>query len=309
MSMTLSDPMTLATGASALATAGAVVFAVRAWMRGRQADAEQAELDAARAASDAQEAAREAAVARYGALAELMRPRTLAELSELKRRLARAGLRSEQAVELYSVARGISVLVGFVATAGLMLFSALSDLDLLLASLSLLCGYYLPEWWLKSRTTVRQEAIAEALPATLDLLVTCMEAGLGLEQALARVAREIAHSELEMAEELSIVVAEIRAGLAVPEVFRKLADRVTSDDMRNMCNVIGQASQLGASLGRSMREYAASARRRRSLGLEEVAGKVTAKLTLPLTLCLMPAALLVILGPAVVMIFDSLKGG
>ena len=307
--MAVEKTMQLAALASGLATAGAVVFAVRSLMRARALEADQAALDAEREASSAQEAARSAAVARYGAIAELMRPKTLADLSELKRRLARGGLRSDHAVELYSVARGVSVVVGFGITAAVMALSSLSDVDLLIAAVSLLFGYYVPEWWLGSRTRARQDAISGALPATLDLLVTCMEAGLGLEQALARVAREVAHSEPEMADELSVVVAEIRAGLAVPEVFRKLADRVTSDDMRNMCNVIGQASQLGASLGRSMREYAASARRRRSLGLEEAAGKVTAALTLPLTLCLMPAALLVILGPAVLIIFDSHKGG
>ena len=111
--MALENPMQLAAVASGLATAGAVIFAVRAFFRAKALDAEQAELDAEREVSSAQEAARAAAVARYGAIAELMRPKTLADLSELKRRLARGGLRSDHAVELYSVARGVSVVVGF----------------------------------------------------------------------------------------------------------------------------------------------------------------------------------------------------
>jgi len=135
-----------------------------------------------------------------------------------------------------------------------------------------------------------------------------MEAGLGLEQALARVAAEIGFSDPEMSEELAVVVGEIRAGLSISASFKKLADRVTSDELRNMSNVVIQSAALGASLGPTLREYAASARRRRELALEESAGKVTAGLTLPLTLCLLPSAVIAILGPAVVMVLNSMFG-
>jgi tight adherence protein C len=133
-----------------------------------------------------------------------------------------------------------------------------------------------------------------------------MEAGLGLEQALARVAGEIGFSDPEMAEELSVVVGEMRAGLSVGDAFRKLADRVTADEVRNLTNVIVQSATLGAALGRTLREYSASARRRRVLALEESAGKVAAGLTLPLTMCLLPSAILAMLGPAVVIIIRTL---
>ena len=289
------SPMLLATFA---------VFACRELFALRAARGFSAELEANE--TEKILALKAASKARFGALSELMRPRTLAELSDLRRRLFRAGLRTDEAVDLYGLARSISVIVGLFFAAVFFLASSRDLMALLISALVALVGLYVPQFWLKGRIEKRQAALTNALPPTLDLLVTCMEAGLGLEQALARVSQETAFSDPEMSDELVVLVAEIRAGLGVAEAFRKLADRVTSDDMRNLANVVGQAAQLGAAMGRTMREYAASARRRRVLGLEEAAGKVTAKLTLPLTLCLMPAALMIMLGPAIVMISTSM---
>ena len=123
---------------------------------------------------------------------------------------------------------------------------------------------------------------------------------------MARVAEEIDFSDPEMSEELSVVIGEMRAGLTTASAFKKLSDRVTSDEVRNLTNVIIQSATLGAALGRTLREYASSARRKRELALEELAGKVTAGLTLPLTLCLLPSAVIAMLGPAVVIVINSL---
>ena len=243
---------------------------------------------------------------RFAFLARLLRPQTNEELSSLRQSLARAGLRNQEAVDLYNVARVLSLLVSF-AVFGLWVWALSFDgFTLIFGSVVLALGYYGPVLWLRGRTSSRQEAISEQLPPTLDLLVTCMEAGLGLEQALARVASEIGFSAPEMADELSVVVAELKAGLSVGEGFRKLAERVTADEVRNLSGVIIQSASLGASLGRTLREYAASARRRRMLALEESAGKVTARLTLPLTMCLLPSAVIAMLGPAVVIVFNTL---
>lgn len=295
--------------ASAAATTLAVIVAVQALMRARgeagagsksEADHDLEEGRPGRESTDP--VRRTGPKGRFSALADLTRPKTLAELSELRRRLARAGMRSENSVELFSLGKAISLIVG-VLLGFVFVMGEGEGMEMLLGALAMALGYFAPEMWLRNRTEQRQQAITDALPPTIDLLVTCMEAGLGLEQAIARVSREVSHSDPEMSEELGIVVGEIRAGLGVPESFRKLADRVTSDDMKNLAQVVGQAAQLGAALGRTMREYAISARRRRTLALEETAGKITARLTLPLTLCLMPAALIIMLGPAIVMIF------
>jgi tight adherence protein C len=299
------DSLLMATAATLLATCLSVVLAVRAFLRARLAAAEEAEaLEAKSREADAHAAAK--SQARLSGLASILRPKTLEELSELRRRLSRAGMRSQEAVDLFSTWRVLAMFGGVLLFFALLAITRFGPDGMIMGSVALALGFYAPQVWLNLRVSSRQEKLEASLPPTLDLLVTCMEAGLGLEQALARVAGEIGFSDVEMSEELSVVVGEMRAGLSVGDAFRKLADRVTADEIRNLSNVIVQSATLGASLGRTLREYASSARRRRVLALEESAGKVTAGLTLPLTLCLLPSAILAMLGPAVVIIIRTL---
>jgi tight adherence protein C len=293
-----------ATGAAALATGIAVVSACRGYMRWR-AESEAPPLPEELAPEDEGGVLLEGGDSnRYGALGRAFRPTEPEEMSALRRQLSQAGRRGEAEVEIYSAIRAGTMLVG--ALFFLLLVVTLKAKGLLFGGLVLGCAYFGPVLWLRSRVKGRQHRLSLALPSALDLLVTCMEAGLGLEHALARVAGEIGISEAEMADELSMVVGEIRTGLSVGASFRKLASRVTSDEMRALCTVVVQSAGLGAPLGRALREYAASARRRRILALDETAGRITASLTLPLTLCLLPAAILAILGPAVVMISKTI---
>jgi tight adherence protein C len=303
------DPeiLPIAVGVSFLCMSMAAIFAARAYLAGRAQAAEEAERVAELTAREDAHAASAQGI-RFGALAGVMRPKTVDELTDLRRRLARAGLRSQEAVDLFSVARAIAMMVGLGLFLLVVLGGGLGAGTLFMGSLLMGLGFYSPILWLRMRTTTRQDKLSRSLPPTLDLLVTCMEAGLNLEQAMDRVARETSYSDPEMAEELSVVVGELRAGLSVAGSFKKFADRVTSDDIRNLTNVIIQSAALGAALGRTLREYATSARRRRELDLEESAGKVTAGLTLPLTLCLLPAIILSMLGPAIVLIVRSMAG-
>ncbi len=296
------DVLRIATAASGLATAFCVVLAVRALFKARDQAGEELARERAEAVAEGEEPPAESG--RFGLLAGLLRPKTADDVSDLRRRLARAGLRSQEALELFNVARAISLLCGLFVF--FMLVVSLGGSSLVFGAFVLGIAFFGPSLWLRSRTNGRQEKLNRSLPPTLDLLVTCMEAGLGLEQAIARVSQEMAFSNPEMAEELSVVIGELRAGLSTTSAFKKLADRVISDDMRNLSNVIVQSATLGAALGRTLREYAASARRRREMELEELAGKVTAGLTLPLTLCLLPSAVLAMLGPAVVIVINSL---
>jgi tight adherence protein C len=282
----------------------AAIFAGRAIHAARlHAKEEQARIEEESAAEDAR-----VPKGRAGLFSTALRPKTVDELGDLRRQLARAGMRTPEAVDRFSAMR-ITWLLGAVAFFVLMLLVfGFGGGMLMLGSLLAALGLYGPNLWLHLKTQTRQEKLARSLPPTLDLLVTCMEAGLNLEQAMDRVSREIGYSDPEMAEELAVVVGELRAGLSIGATFRKLADRITTDEMRNLTNIIIQSASMGASLGRTLREYAASARRRRELGLEESAGKVTAGLTLPLCLCLLPATMLAMLGPAIVLIARSLFG-
>ena len=240
-------------------------------------------------------------------LAQLLRPSDVVELNELKRSLNYAGYRTAEALELYHATRATALLIIGALITFILTYMGMTPGNLRLSAILFLMAYILPKWWLKTKISQRQEAINLSLPPTLDLLVTCMEAGLNLEQALDRVSCEIIESDPELADEIRVVLQELNAGLSLSVAFKKLAQRVSADDLKNLCNIIIQSATLGASLGRAMREYSSAARRRRELKLEETAGKVTAKLTLPLTLCLLPSAMIAMLAPAIVTIVKSLS--
>lgn len=237
-------------------------------------------------------------------MAQRFKPTTEEELAGLRLKLSQAGLNARSAVDLYALVQLLSLMLAAALAVPWFLIGEPGLLLIGVASCAAV-GLLLPRFWLSLRTSKRREHISEALASTLDLLVTCMEAGLGLEQAIERVAKELDHSEPDMAEELSLTINEMRAGLPVASAFRKLAQRVNLDEMHMLCSVIIQSSALGASIGAMLRQYAASWRSQRMMDLEEKAGKMTAALTLPLTLCLLPSAILAMLGPAVIVVLEN----
>lgn len=239
---------------------------------------------------------------RLGAFAQLVRSDDAEVISNIRQLLNYAGKRRPEDLELYYTWRGTALLISLLLGA-LMLFL---EVKVIFAMLVVVVGYLGPERLLKAQGEARQTEIRRSLPHTLDLLITCMEAGLNLEQAIDRVTREIRASDPALADEFTVVLQELNAGLSVGASIKKLSQRVSSEELRNLCNVIVQSVTLGSSLGRAMREYAASGRRKRELRLEEDAGNVTAKLTLPLTICLLPSAMLAMLAPAVVSILESM---
>lgn len=239
-------------------------------------------------------------------LAQFLQPGDQVELNELKQRLNYAGLRRNEQLELFNAVRSAVLLFSLLLIALMMILNPMSK-NIMLAVVSTFAGaYYLPLLWLNTKVTERQQAIQRSLPPTLDLLVTCMEAGLNLEGALGRVSKEMLVSDPELSEEFQVILRELNAGLSVSAAFKKFANRVKGDDLKNLSNVIIQSVTLGSSLGRALREYAATARRRREFKLEEEAGKVAAKLTLPLTICLLPSSMIAMLAPAIVTISSAL---
>ncbi len=232
-------------------------------------------------------------------LAVQLRPTNLDELEVLTTQLLNAGRRSRDAVHRYCEERVLVLFAGLLfAILGATMVKGL--FGLLLAMVALLVGILGPSKLMLLRAADRREAIARALPGAVDLMTTCIDAGLSPEQAIARVARELKMSGPVLAEELSITASEFDAGVSLPDALRRLARRVGLDDLSALCGVIAQAHGLGAPVGDTMREYAQSSRRKRMSMLEERAGKLAAQLTIPLALCLLPAALMIIIGPAVV---------
>ena len=247
-----------------------------------------------------------ALVQRLSPLAQLLKPTNQAELNELRQRLGHAGLRRPETLELFNAVRAGILLLGVLVIVIMATLKTMNQNMLFYDVLIFAGAYYVPMLWLQSRIKTRQEAITRSLPAMLDLLVTCMEAGLNLEGALDRVSKEMEASDPELSEEMRVILHELDAGLSVSVSFKKFANRMVSNDLKNLSNVIIQSVTLGSSLGRALREYAATARRRREFKLEEDAGKVASKLTLPLTICLLPSSMIAMLAPAIVTISSAL---
>jgi len=235
-----------------------------------------------------------------------LRPTNQAELDLLTTQLLTAGRRTRDAVDRYCEERTAALFGGmFFALLASFVFGGL--FGLLLALVSIVLGVLGPAKFLVIRAAERQEAIACGLPSAVDLLTTCIEAGLSLENSISRVSNELELSFPMLASELRLTSQEFEAGVALPDALRRLARRVGLDDLSALCGVIAQAHGLGAPIGNTLRDYADSSRRQRMSMLEERAGKLAAQLTIPLATCLLPAAMMIILGPAVVQLVRALQ--
>jgi tight adherence protein C len=147
-----------------------------------------------------------------------------------------------------------------------------------------------------------------ALADALDLLVACVEAGMGLNQALVRVAEEIRNVSESLSEELAMVNLEIRAGKPRAQALRNLAERTGSEDIEALASMLIQTERFGTSVGRALRVQADTLRQKRRQRAEEAAAKTTIKLVFPLVLFVFPALFVVVLGPAVIQVLEALAG-
>jgi tight adherence protein C len=166
-------------------------------------------------------------------------------------------------------------------------------------------GWALPGFFLSSKITRRQKEIQRALPDALDLLVICVEAGLGLNQALVRVAIEMRHVSELMTEEITRANLQIRAGTPREQALMTMADRTGVAAVRSLVTMLIQTERFGTSIAHSLRIHADSLRTKRRQAAEEAAAKTTIKMIFPLALCIFPALFVVILGPALIQIAQS----
>lgn len=165
-------------------------------------------------------------------------------------------------------------------------------------------GWMLPRLVLSRRIKKRQKALQKALPDTLDLMVICVEAGLGLNQALIRVSEEMESLSGPMSEELQIANLEIRAGTPREEALRNMGDRTNVTDLRQLVAMLIQTDRFGTSIAQALRVQADNLRTARRQRAEEAAAKTTIKMIFPLVLFIFPAMFVVILGPAVFHIIE-----
>ena len=230
-------------------------------------------------------------------------PKSEKEVSVVLQRLTRAGYRDESAVKIFYGCKVVTpVLLCAVA-----FLTGLASLwaRFLCISWRWAEGFWLPDFWLGRKIEKRQKRITRGLPDVLDLLVICMEAGLSLDQATARSAQELSKSTPELCDELGVVVLEQRAGRARSEAWKKMAERTGVESLRNLVAMLVQTEQFGTSIAKMLRVHADTLRTQRVQMIEEMAAKTSVKLVFPLVFFIFPALFLVTLGPAAIVMVES----
>lgn len=254
--------------------------------------------------------------AEYG-MAQLMR-RTVERLNLLRshhatsiaNRLAQAGWRRPDAVVIYlfcKVTLPLGLAAGVFLLFGLGLLN-MSPLMQLMASLSgVLAGSYLPELYIRNAVARRSHELRKNLPDALDLMVVCTEAGLALDAALDRVAREIGGNSAAMADELAHTVLELRFLPERRRALENLAKRTDVPGVQALVNTLIQTERFGTPLAQSLRVLAAEMRTQRMVRAEEKAARLPAIMTVPLIIFILPALFVVLMGPAVLDLLDTFK--
>ena len=242
-------------------------------------------------------------------LARFAESDTSAQVSALRRRLMHAGIRHPLGPSaLYGTKTLLSLVLPLLAFGAQLLSpQPLQGNPLLLALLTAAAlGYYLPNAVLARMVFLRQREIFESFPDALDLVTVCVEAGLGLEAALARVAEDVQHRSRVLSTELQLMGLELRAGAPREQALHNLALRTGVDEVDSFVSMLIQAERFGTSIAQSLRVHADMLRTRRRQRAEEAAAKIALKLLLPLIFCIFPALMLVLLGPAMINIYRVL---
>jgi len=228
------------------------------------------------------------------------------DYSAVRLKFLRAGLRGQNVATAFWGAKiymALFCIIGFVLC-HIFIFKGLENTIFMGMVVILgISGFYLPDIWLYLKSNSRRDKIVEGLPDALDLLGLCIEAGMGWDSAVNRVARELITVNPVLSEELNLMNLELRAGKARIDALRNLALRTMSTEINNLVNLLIQTDQFGTSLVDALKVYSDSYRTKRFQKAEEIAAKLPVKLILPLGLFIFPCLLIVILGPALIQIY------
>ena len=247
--------------------------------------------------------------------ARLNQPSNVEEARATRRQLITAGYRSGKAPVFFM---GAKLLVAVLMTALIALvpvkvlgFPTFTTLIFYYVAAAA-CGYYAPLVWLRTAITRRKDALNRAIPDALDLMVVCVEAGLGLDQAIGRVGEEVGRSHPALSDELNLLSMELRTGVSRQEALRNIALRTDLEEVRNLVALLIQTDRFGTSIGQALRVHADSMRTTRRLRAEELAAKLPVKLLFPLVFFIFPSMFIVIIGPAAIkmvrVIFPAMAG-
>lgn len=244
---------------------------------------------------------------RLAPVGERLLPFMGSERIRIEQKLYIAGWRRENAPALFMIAKVALLLIAVVAL--WMLWRSQPDTgqarQVALSALVLGAALLAPNWWVEQRVRRRQSRLRNGFPDALDMLVICVEAGLGLTAAMERVANEIRQLHPELATELAAVNAEIRSGVDRATALQSLNARTGLPEIRGFVSLLAQTLQLGTGVADSLRIYSTEFRDQRMHRAEERAAKTGTKMIFPLVLCEFPAFLLVAVGPAAVRLFDA----
>ena len=221
---------------------------------------------------------------------------------EMVRRLAAAGYRKAVHADLFFMAKlALPILAG---VAG---FLIARNNTLVWVMITAALGFLFPDLWLSQVVSSRQDRIRLSIPDALDLLVICMEAGLGLDQAILRVGQELKISHRDLSEEFVLSGLEQRAGKARLDAWKSMADRVGVDSVRQFVQMLVQTERFGTPISKALGTFSDALRIRRRQQAEEMAAKTTIKMIPPLVLFIFPNLFIVLLGPACIMIYRNLS--
>jgi tight adherence protein C len=307
------DPMLIVAAVGGLVCVVAVAFGARSLFGGKR-DEVIDRLDRAVANGMDLSSGEKAPARSVARIARILRP--LARLakpsgggedeSRLNQKLTQAGYRTDTAAEIFL---GVKLILPVIAIIGIWqidsnLLEQPMEFPLNVAVVVLGCAFmfFFPNIWLSGQISKRKQRLEQALPDAMDLLVTCVEAGLALDAAMARVAQEMDLVEPLLAQEMKHTMLEIQAGIRRADAFRRLATRTGVEDLRTLSAMIIQTEMFGTSVSRALRVHSEAMRTKRMQHAEEKAAMVSVKMTVPLILFILPSLLAVVLGPAAVMI-------
>ncbi len=234
----------------------------------------------------------------------------------LRARLIAAGYNSPLAPKLFTAIRlGMLVLLPAIFVGAIFLGGTeVSPFKLYLIGVALaVFGLYAPNLFISAKADRRREAIVNGFPDSLDLMLVCVEAGLGMEAAFDRVGREMLHSHPLVAQMLSLVTLELRAGSTREEALRNMANRTQVTEIRSFSTLLIQSDKLGSSIGETLRVYASEMREKRRMRAEEKAHKLPVLLSVPLVACMLPVMIGVLMLPAIIRVvremLPAMSGG
>lgn len=222
---------------------------------------------------------------------------------KLRRKLAAAGFTAPHAPRVYTLIR-LAMVVGLPLFALTLMWLGDSRPGVARLYFTLIAaaaaGLYLPALLVQARADRRQREIINAFPDALDLMLVCVEAGLGLEAAFNRVGMEITSSHPLLAQQFGAVVLELRAGRSREDALRRMADRAGADEIRAFATLLIQSTKLGSSIAQTLRIYASEMRERRRMRAEEKAHRLPVLLSIPLVVCMLPVMIGVLMLPAII---------